>query len=55
MEMFEVESCVRGHHFSRAELRSRTSNSEDPYAVAVMRISAIVVLDTIRIENCVAP
>ena len=48
MEMFEVDSCVRSHHFSRAELRSRTSNSEDPYAVAVMRISAIV--DTIRLE-----
>ena len=52
METLQVESCVRGHHIYKTiwnptvgeELNCmrETTNSEDPYAVAVMRNSAVV-------------
>lgn len=52
MEIYEVESCIRGHHVfrtvwsptvgERLNCTWETSNTEDPYAVAVMHSSAVI-------------
>ena len=52
MDAFEFSSCVRGHHIYKSswtpilgeelECRREAGNSSDPYAIAVIRMSAIV-------------
>ena len=52
METFEVDSCIRGYHVFKSIWNPTTgkelncvqerTNTEDPYAVAVIRRSAVV-------------
>ena len=49
MEVYELESCVRGHHIYRRIWRATVDepeprNKEDPYAVAVISLMVIKAL-----------